>query len=66
MELQINGNVYQADDNINVEKLLAELGLEPQRVVVEVNHRILTADQHPQVCLKQNDRLEIVQFVGGG
>lgn len=66
MELLVNGKPYQAPENISVEILLQKLELDPQRVVVEVNHKILTTDQHSQASLKKNDRLEIVQFVGGG
>lgn len=66
MELQLNGKDYQAQDKITVKQLLNKLDLDPQRVVVELNQRILTIDQHPEIHLASGDKLEIVQFVGGG
>lgn len=66
MELQLNGKPFQTNDNINVSDLLDLLKLNPQQVVVELNNRILIADQLSETKLAQGDTLEIVQFVGGG
>lgn len=66
MQLQINGEPVQAEDRINVSRLLSQLELNPQLVVVELNRRILTPEDFSETVLIQGDVLEIVQFVGGG
>ena len=66
MELVINGEYKQVGDSLTVEQLLRQLGVEPERVVVEVNLTILKRAQHPQTVLKDGDQVEIVNFVGGG
>ncbi len=66
MELVVNGEYKQVGDGLTVEQLLQQLGVEPERVVVEVNLTILKRAQHPQTILKDGDQVELVQFVGGG
>ncbi|HEX9776655.1 MAG TPA: sulfur carrier protein ThiS [Geopsychrobacteraceae bacterium] len=66
MQLQINGEAVQAEDRIDVGRLLSRLELNPQLVVVELNRRILTPEDFSETALTQGDVLEIVQFVGGG
>ncbi|MBI2885037.1 MAG: sulfur carrier protein ThiS [Candidatus Omnitrophica bacterium] len=66
MELVINGEYKQVGDAITVQQLLQQLGIEPERVVVEVNLTILKRAQHPETVLKDGDQVEIVHFVGGG
>ena len=46
--------------------LLEELGLHHTRVAVERNGEIVTKDAYGATLLAPGDRLEIVQFVGGG
>ena len=50
----------------NVAQLLEHLKLEPEKVVVERNREILTAEQFAVTALEENDVLELIQFVGGG
>jgi thiamine biosynthesis protein ThiS len=45
---------------------LASLGIDPQRVAVELNLDILPKNAYGETQLKEGDRLEIVHFVGGG
>ena len=46
--------------------LVAVLGLKGDRVAVERNGEIAARSEWPQTFLDDGDRLEIVQFVGGG
>ncbi len=46
--------------------LLAELGLDPARVAVELDRRIIKRSAWDSLELKAGARIEIVQFVGGG
>lgn len=46
--------------------LLAEFGVDPERVAVELDGRIVRRPHWPETPLAAGARLEIVQFVGGG
>jgi len=52
--------------NASLEDLVKELGLKGDRVAVEHNGEIASRTIWADVVLTENDRLEIVHFVGGG
>lgn len=65
MRLIINGD--NIDSNAGtVRELLEELKIEPGRVAVEVNLLIIKKADYESHRLKDGDKIEIVNFVGGG
>ena len=66
MNLTINGEPREFSANLTVPALLAELGLKSDRVAVELNRDLLPRDRWDKTQLNDNDKLEIVHFVGGG
>ncbi len=66
MDITVNGELKKTAAGHKVADLLAELDLEPERVVVERNREIVPREQFGQVELKNGDNLEILHFVGGG
>ena len=66
MKLTINGEVREFSSSLTVTSLLAELGLKSDRVAVELNRDLLPRDRWNTTPLNDNDKLEIVHFVGGG
>jgi sulfur carrier protein len=46
--------------------LLELLEIDPRRVAVELNLEILPKPEYSTTALQDGDRIEIVQFVGGG
>ncbi len=50
----------------SVANLLAEEGIVPERVAVEVNREILDRRQFSTHLLQPDDDVEIITFVGGG
>jgi sulfur carrier protein len=66
MKLRLNGNISDFQEGITVARLLEELRIEPQRVAVEVNLRIVKKKDYQKYILKDGDSVEIVNFVGGG
>lgn len=66
MKLIINGEEKPVDNVSSVSDLLRELGLKADRVAVELNREIAVRASWDSTQLKEGDRLEIVQFVGGG
>jgi sulfur carrier protein len=50
----------------SLDQLVAELGLQGDRVAVEHNGMIVSRASWPQTVVSAGDRLEVVHFVGGG
>src|SRR5512146_2676548 len=65
MRLLINGEEKDIAA-ATVAELVAQLGMKPDRVAVELNREIVPRDRWPSAPLRDGDKLEIVQFVGGG
>ena len=66
MRLLINGEERELGDGLTLADLVAQLGVKPDRVAVERNGEIAPRNQWASTALSDRDRLEIVQFVGGG
>ena len=61
----VNGDTVHVPTGSTVSDLLHTLSLEPTRVAVEHNLRVVPRAEHPALRLNHGDRLEIVTFVGG-
>ena len=66
MKLIINGEEKSLENVSSLSSLLQTLGLKADRVAVELNREIVARGVWDSTSLKDGDRLEIVQFVGGG
>ena len=66
MKVMINGEVREVSEGLTVLALLAELGIQKERVAVELNLDIVPKGRFGDTILKDGDRIEIVSFVGGG
>jgi thiamine biosynthesis protein ThiS len=65
MQLFINGEERQLEVT-TVSTLVAQLGMQAERVAVELNREIVPRADWPKAALRDGDKLEIVHFVGGG
>jgi thiamine biosynthesis protein ThiS len=66
MKLIVNGEERRLDGVANVADLVRALDLDPRKLAVELNLEIVPKSRYDAQPLKDGDRLEIVQFVGGG
>ncbi len=69
MLLTINGssrNLEGLQPGATLAALVAELGFRPDRVALEQNGAIVPRSRWPETELREADRIEVVQFVGGG
>ena len=64
--ISCNGERRTIAQGTTVAALLAELGLEPKHVAVEVNLQLVPRTRHAECLLNDGDQLEIVTLVGGG
>lgn len=66
MKLFLNGEVTEAPDGSSVGDFLRHLAMPEKGVAVERNREIVPKSLYASTRLADGDRLEIVQFVGGG
>jgi sulfur carrier protein len=66
MKVQVNGEEMELAAGTTVAALLEKLGIQQQRLAVEINQEIVPRSQHGQHELQAGDRVEIVRAVGGG
>lgn len=66
MLITLNGDRFELDAPLSVQALLTRLEIDPRRVAVEHNLAILKRQRFPEVIVGEGDRIEIVNFVGGG
>ena len=62
----VNGEQVEFVENTTVADLVAALGLERSRVAVELNGAIVARATFDDTLLHDDDKVEIVHFVGGG
>jgi sulfur carrier protein len=66
VEILVNGEMRTIGEGQTVLELLHDLELDPARVAVELNRRIVKQPLWANTQLEPGARVEIVQFVGGG
>jgi len=66
MLLEINGEMRSVPFPANLGELLQFLGAGQDQIAVELNRRIIRRKDWEITPLAETDKLEIVQFVGGG
>ena len=66
MKVFLNGEAMDAPDSVTVAGFLDQLGLPRRGVAVERNREIVPKSAYAETRLAEGDRIEIVQFVGGG
>src|SRR5262245_55731584 len=62
----VNGEERLVADGRTIADLLAELRLGGRRIAVEMNRDIVPRAEYVSRSIRDGDRIEIVQFVGGG
>ncbi len=65
MRIQVNGE-HREVEAATILALVEELGLDVRKVAVERNLEIVPRSLHASTALVDGDRVELVQFVGGG
>ncbi len=66
MQITLNGDPLDVPGPVSVTALLQSLAIDVRRVAVEHNLVILKRTAFDQTMVNEGDRVEIVNFVGGG
>jgi thiamine biosynthesis protein ThiS len=69
LALHLNGQhrtFPELTSTTSLSELIAHLALKPDRIAVELNGEIASRGTWDEISVSEDDRLEIVHFVGGG
>lgn len=66
MQLLVNGAPLDLPDQSSILALIERMQLAGKRLAVELNGEIVTRSAHAETRLREGDRVEIVQAIGGG
>ena len=64
-KIQLNGKKLKLNTDMSVKGLIKKYKLKENRIAIELNGVILPKTLYGKI-LKKNDKIEIVQFIGGG
>ena len=65
-KIQLNGDLYEINNGTSLNELLNKLKIQKNKVAIEVNGEIVEKNKYPNLILNKGDKVEIVQFIGGG
>jgi len=66
MKVKVNGKEMNIKENTTVEELLNELKILDKTMAAAVNMSIVKKEKWNSFILKENDKVEFLNFVGGG
>ena len=66
MKVYVNGEQKELRTAISLAALITELDLPAARIAIELNREVVRRSDWSSTMLKDEDRIEIVHFVGGG
>ena len=66
MKVFINGESKNLTGSLSLAELITQLDLPAARIAVELNREVVRRTEWSGAMLKEDDRIEIVHFVGGG
>ncbi len=66
MRIQVNGLDHDLPGPTTLAGLVERLGLDARKIAIERNLEIVPRSTYGDTALTEGDKLEIVNFVGGG
>ena len=66
MKIIVNDEKIELPYNSNIEDLVIHLGYQNQRIAIEINELIIPKSNHSTYLLKNQDKVEVINAVGGG
>ena len=66
MTLIVNGETKEFKDDLTLQNIIADLQIENKVMAAAVNMNIVKKDDWNSFTPKNDDKIELLQFVGGG
>ena len=64
--IQLNGRKLKLKNKYTILELLKRYKIANKKIALELNGKILNRNKYKIVYVKNNDKIEIVHFIGGG
>tara|TARA_A100001011_G_scaffold257235_1_gene265506 strand:+ start:1101 stop:1304 length:204 start_codon:yes stop_codon:yes gene_type:complete len=65
-KIQLNGRKINISSKLTVFDVLKKYKINEKKVAIELNGKILPKNNLKKKMIKNSDKIEIVQFIGGG
>ncbi len=66
IKIIVNGKQMTVKFKFSLKNLIDKLKLPLNKVAVEINREIINKKNINKIILKNNDKIEVVHFIGGG
>jgi len=66
IKIKLNGKTKSLPDSTYLSNLLKKLNIPINKVAIELNEEIIDKKKINKIRLNENDKIEIVHFIGGG
>ena len=66
IKIKLNGKFIKIQDKTTLLSLIKELKVPIKKVAIELNHTIVSKKSLSKIKIKNNNKVEIVHFIGGG
>ena len=66
IKIKVNGKIISFNQPLKLSNLLKKLKVPLNKVAIELNQEIIDKNKLEKIKLKNNDKIEIVHFIGGG
>ena len=64
--IKVNGKIKSILDNYKLSDLIKNMKIPIKKVAIEINEEIIDKNNINKIKLNNNDKIEIVHFIGGG
>ena len=66
MKILVNGEQKIIKDSLSLKHLIELCNLKSERIAVEINGKIIERENFLQTTIKEKDKIEFIEFLGGG
>ena len=66
IKIYLNGKTLFLAKGTSVYKVIKKTKLQPNKIAIELNKKIINKKNVNKIFLKNKDKIEIVHFIGGG
>ncbi|MDB4846110.1 sulfur carrier protein ThiS [Pelagibacteraceae bacterium] len=66
IKIKVNGKFFSINRKLNLLNCIKKLKIPLKKVAIELNYEIMDKNKLDKIKLKNNDKIEIVHFIGGG
>jgi|TARA_B110001452_G_scaffold161307_1_gene134272 sulfur carrier protein len=66
IKIKVNGKYSKIEDNLSLSNYFKRIKVPLKKVAIELNHEIIDKNNLSKIKLKNDDKIEIVHFIGGG